>query len=154
MPRLSCWFVRSSLINLMVGFTLGSILLLAKADVIDARVWLWLPAHVDVLLAGWMIQLAMGVGYWILPRLGEAGRGRVRLAVLAFILLNIGLLLSVWTTVVRLWLPQVLLLYWLFPLGILLQVGALVCFVLHAAPRIIPMMPVKVSTTASTSGRT
>jgi len=143
MPRLSCWFVRSALINLMVGFTLGSVLLLAKADVIDARVWLWLPAHVDMLLAGWMIQLAMGIAYWILPRLGEAGRGRVRLAVLAFVLLNVGLLLSVWTTIVRLWLPEILWLYWLFPLGILLQVGALVSFVAHAVPRIIPMMPVK-----------
>ena len=143
MPRLSCWFVRSALINLMVGFTLGSVLLLAKADMIDARVWLWLPAHVDMLLAGWMIQLAMGIGYWILPRLGEAGRGCVRLAGLAFVLLNVGLLLSVWTTIVRLWLPEILWLYWLLPLGILLQVGALVSFVLHAVPRIIPMMPVK-----------
>lgn len=143
MPRLSCWFVRSALVNLIVGFSLGSVLLLAKASVIDAQVWLWLPAHVDMLLAGWMIQLAMGVGYWILPRLGEAGRGRVRLAALAFVLLNVGLLLSVWTTILRLWLPEALWLYLLFPLGILLQFGALVSFVVHAAPRIIPMLPVK-----------
>lgn len=145
MPRLSCWFVRSALFNLLVGFSLGSLILLAKADVIDARVWLWLPAHVDMLLVGWMMQLAMGVGYWILPRLGEAGRGRVRLAALAFVLLNTGLLLSVWTTILRLWLPEALWLYRLFPLGILLQVGALVSFVGHAAPRIIPTLPINPS---------
>jgi hypothetical protein len=41
---------------------------------------------------GWLVQLAMGVGYWILPRL-EGRRPRSWLALAAVIALNLGVAL-------------------------------------------------------------
>lgn len=91
MPGLSVVAVRASLVNLAIGFTLGALLLINKGLAIDPALWGLLPIHIEFLLLGWMAQLAMGVGFWILPRFsGE--RGNVTLAWLAVVLLNAGLL--------------------------------------------------------------
>jgi hypothetical protein len=72
MPRLSVWFVRTSLLYLVLGFTLGTLLLAQKGLGISAGggLWAWRPAHVELLLIGWTVQLVMGVAYWIFPRFG------------------------------------------------------------------------------------
>jgi len=50
----------------------------------------------EFLLLGWMVQLAMGVAFWVLPRFGVGPpRGDVRLIWLAFFLLNGGIWLVV-----------------------------------------------------------
>jgi cbb3-type cytochrome oxidase subunit 1 len=99
MPHVSQWFVRSSLVSLLTGFTLGAALLaqrgLGGADGAAALLWRWRPAHVELLLVGWMVQLVMGVALWILPRFGVhrslwAGPA----AWLAFAFLNLGVLLA------------------------------------------------------------
>lgn len=92
MPRLSCWFVRAALIYLALGFVLGAILLANKA--LGEWPWAWrlLPLHIEFLLLGWTLQLAMGVAFWILPRLEDGSRGRVGLAWGAWWLLNAGIL--------------------------------------------------------------
>ena len=48
--------------------------------------------HFELLLIGWLVQLVMGVAYWIFPRFGmtRAARGREGLAWLALGLLNCG----------------------------------------------------------------
>lgn len=59
---------------------------------------LWLrPAHRELLLVGWSIQLVMGVAFWIFPRQRLAGSpyGREALAWLAFVLLNAGVWLVI-----------------------------------------------------------
>lgn len=100
MPRLSVWFLRTSLLHLGVGFTLGGLMLWNKGLLIDVRLWLLLPAHMEVLLIGWTLQLAMGVTLWILPRFTREPRyGNLRLGWLAFGLLNAGVIsvaLSQW----------------------------------------------------------
>jgi cbb3-type cytochrome oxidase subunit 1 len=49
------------------------------------------PVHAEILLVGWMAQLAFGVAYWILPRLpGNRPRGSEELAWLSLTLLNAG----------------------------------------------------------------
>ncbi len=93
MPRLSCWFVRSALIHLTLGFTLGSLLLWNKGLPIHPLLWRLLPAHLEFLLIGWTVQLALGVAFWILPRFRTV-RGHERLAWLSFVLLNIGVWLA------------------------------------------------------------
>jgi hypothetical protein len=50
------------------------------------------PLHIELLLVGWMVQLAFGVGYWILPRRPGMGRGNEGLAWAALLLLNTGVL--------------------------------------------------------------
>ena len=56
MPRLSTYFVKSALICLALGFTIGGLILTSKATpVVSATVWLWFPAHIVLLLDGWLI---------------------------------------------------------------------------------------------------
>src|SRR3989304_5975518 len=94
MPRLSTWMIRASLLYLFTGFTFGALLLFHKGIPISARLWSLLPAHIDFLLSGWIVQLVMGMAFWILPRFSrEPRRGNVRLAWLAFGLLNAGVLM-------------------------------------------------------------
>jgi heme/copper-type cytochrome/quinol oxidase subunit 1 len=96
MPLLSRNFVRLSLVYLALGFTLGTLLLVNKGIQIDARIWRLLPIHAEMLLIGWFVQLAIGVAYWILPRLsGTAPRGAVSLAWSAFWLINLGIALVI-----------------------------------------------------------
>jgi hypothetical protein len=94
-PSLSVRFVRASLLYLLVGFTLGALLLAQKGISFYPPIWLVFPVHIEFLLVGWLIQLAMGVGFWIFPRFGTgAARGNERLISAAFWLLNTGLLLA------------------------------------------------------------
>jgi hypothetical protein len=46
----------------------------------------------ELLLVGWMVQLALAIGYWILPRRAGEGRGNERLAWGSLLLLNAGVL--------------------------------------------------------------
>ncbi len=95
MPRLSCWFIRSALIYLATGFTLGALLLSNKGIPYAPAIWNLLPLHIEFLLHGWLIQLAMGVAFWILPRLGQGSnnRGDERLVWAAWLLVNLGIIL-------------------------------------------------------------
>ena len=68
MPRASVWYVRTALLHLAAGFTLGGLLLLNKGLPLYPTIWRLLPAHIELLLLGWTLNLALGVAYWILPR--------------------------------------------------------------------------------------
>lgn len=95
MPRLSCWLVRASLGYLLAGFTLGALILAQKGLPLAPLAWRLFPAHLEFLLGGWTVQLAMGVAFWILPRFaGGVSRGNEAAAWWAFGLLNAGVLLA------------------------------------------------------------
>ncbi len=68
MPKESAWLVRASLVNLVLGFTLGALLLVHKAMPLRPELWALRPLHIELLLWGAMVQLAFGVALWILPR--------------------------------------------------------------------------------------
>lgn len=92
MPRLSVYFVRASLVYLILGFTVGGLLLANKGLMFLPAIWALLPFHIEFSLIGWMIQLAMGMAFWILPRFSNRpARGNERLSWLAFFLLNLGI---------------------------------------------------------------
>ena len=92
MPRLSCWFVRAALIYLAAGFTLGACLLANKGLGFYPPTSASLQAHMELLLVGWLIQLAMGMVFWILPRFPHgAPRGNEALIWLAFVSINLGI---------------------------------------------------------------
>ena len=96
MPRLSVYFIRASLIYLLLGFTFGALILANKGLTIVPSIWMLLPIHIEFDLIGWLVQLAMGVGFWILPRFSKAPiRGNERMSWYAFILINSGILLVV-----------------------------------------------------------
>ncbi len=89
MPRVSVWLVRLSLVHLALGATLGAVLLVGKGVAVPAWIWILRPLHVEILLFGFVIQLAFGVAWWILPRTPE--RMPTRLPWVAGLLLNAGL---------------------------------------------------------------
>ena len=100
MPRLTVWMVRSALLQLGLGITLGALMLWNKGSLFDLRIWLLVSTHLELLIVGWLIQLALGVAFWVLPRFTQEPRyGNVRLGWLGFVLLNAGVLLvilSIW----------------------------------------------------------
>jgi hypothetical protein len=96
MPRLSIYFVRASLIHLLFGFTVGGLMLANKGVMISPSIWALLPLHIEFAFIGWMIQLAMGVAFWILPRFPKGPpRGEERLSWAALLLVNLGILFVV-----------------------------------------------------------
>ena len=131
MPRLSSWFIRASLVYLAAGFTIGALMLANKGLGFDPRLWSWLPVHTEVLLVGWLVQLALGVAFWILPRhpLG-APRGDERLAWLVFGLLNLGIGLVVAATFLTT--PSLIL------TGRAAEIGGILAFIAGAWGRVRP----------------
>ena len=130
MPRLSVYFIRAALLHLGIGFTLGSLLLWNKAFPLGALIWRLLPMHMELLMVGWLVNLALGVAFWILPR-WQSQRGDVRPAWAALVLLNAG----VWLVAIAPFVAQSLL---FSPLGRTLEAAAAFAFALHAWPRIKP----------------
>ena len=96
MPRLSIWFIRTALVYFAAGITLGGLLLVSKGTQRFPTLWLLLPAHFEIMLIGWTVQLIMGVAFWMFPRHTYVPkRGNERLIWLSYGLLNAGLLLLV-----------------------------------------------------------
>lgn len=129
MPRLSAWAVRASLIYLLSGFTIGALTLSHKGVPYWAGVWRLLPAHIEFLIAGWMIQLAFGVAFWILPRFPGGSRGDERPAWAALILLNLGILFAAASGYAA----------WALLPARLLESAAALLFILHAWKRVKPL---------------
>jgi len=95
MPRLSQLMIRTALVWLAAGASVGGLLLLNKG--LPLLPWLWTLrfTHVHLLLVGWMVQFACGVAFWILPRLNASGgRGDERMAWLCYGTLNGGVALA------------------------------------------------------------
>lgn len=86
--------IRSALLYLGVGFSLGALLLANKGIPFAPSIWRLLAVHVEFLLVGWTMQLAIGVAYWILPRhSAKWRRGHPTPAWVAYILFNAGILI-------------------------------------------------------------
>ncbi len=142
MPELSRWFIRTAFVFMLVGFTLGDLILTEKGLGIIPGMWAWLPIHVYCVLFGWIIQLTMGMAYWILPRWGVTegrNRGNTQLPIISYISLNTGLLCLLPTP----WLRNV----WgaelaaaLGAVGGTLLLLAFVAFSAHAWPRVKPFL--------------
>ncbi len=131
MPRLSQWIIRTAFIYLLLGFTFGALLLMHKGIPLHPALWRWLPAHIEFLLMGWIVQLTMGVAFWILPRYWKSPRRPQALWVqIAFVLLNVGIWLVVAGTTFRAG-------QWVLLAGRVVEVGAMGFFALHAWKRIV-----------------
>lgn len=131
MPRLSQWIIRAAFIYLLLGFSVGALLLAHKGVPLHPALWRWLPAHIEFLLMGWVVQLTMGVAFWILPRYWQKPRRpRAILAQIAFILLNFGIWLVVAGTTFRSG-------SWFLLAGRIFEVCAVMLFALHAWKRIV-----------------
>lgn len=125
--------MRTALVHLVAGFTLGALLLINKGLPVHPALWRLLPAHIELLLLGWTLNLALGVAYWILPRFKSGSpRGWVGPVWATYALLNIGIGL----VCAAAWVPggeDVLL------LGRSAEALAAGLFAWHARPRLKPM---------------
>ena len=132
MPPLSRLFIRAAFVNLLTGFTIGALILAHKGLFIHSALWGWLPAHIELLLIGWILQLIMGMAFWIAPRFWKRPRrGNETGAKVALLLINAG----VWLVVSQALSGGAI---WLLHAGRLLEVGAVIAFSLHLWRRIVP----------------
>ncbi len=132
MPKLSVWYVRASLVYLFLSATFGAIVLSHKGIPWAPWAWRLLVSHIDVALLGWVTLLGMGVAYWILPRFGVR-RGREGWARAALLCLNVGLVLLL----VGPWTPWQRVMVFV---GRVCEGGGVLSFVIHAWPRVKPLM--------------
>ena len=131
MPRLSRWFIRTALVYLLVGFSLGALILANKGFLFLPALWRWLPVHIEFVLVGWTLQFIMGVAFWILPRFSSF-RGDERPVWAAYALINLGVLFAGLGPLLVA--PSVIV-----PLGRMLEVMAVVGFAVNAWPRVKPL---------------
>jgi hypothetical protein len=107
MPTTSRTFVKASIIYLSMGALLGALLFINRWMPLAAGVPVLKSSHIVMLVAGWLTQLIMGVGWWLFPpldvgirsdapkpmRRGQAQRGSEPLFWATFVCLNAGILL-------------------------------------------------------------
>jgi hypothetical protein len=108
MPTTSRVFVKASIAYFSVGAVLGALLLIQRWIPLGPWVAALRVSHVQMLIAGWLTQLIMGVGWWLFPplavglrrdapqpvRRGQAQRGSEPLFWATFVCLNTGVLLQ------------------------------------------------------------
>jgi cbb3-type cytochrome oxidase subunit 1 len=94
MPVLTRWFLRSSLLFLVISMLLG-VLLAARASLnLAASITAFNPVFMHLFMVGWVTQLIFGVAYWMFPKYSkEKPRGNETMGWLIFWMLNIGLVL-------------------------------------------------------------
>ena len=67
MARISVWFVRAALLHFALGATVGAWQLGSAGGGWPSSTLPLRALHVEVMLLGWVCQLALGVALWILP---------------------------------------------------------------------------------------
>jgi cbb3-type cytochrome oxidase subunit 1 len=94
MPALTRWFLRSSLVFLLIAMFLG-VLQAARSPLnLPAGLNAFSPVYFHLFMVGWVTQLIFGVVFWMFPKYSkEQPRGSETLGWATFWLLNLGLLL-------------------------------------------------------------
>jgi hypothetical protein len=140
MDPLSSVMLRAALTWLLAGFVVGAAMLTDRALPGQWRLWL-APTHAHIVFVGWFLQFAVGVAYWLLPRRRSTERPlgyRERAAYLAFVALNLGLVLRIIAEPAeRAGLANDVTLA-LLGASALLQVAATLVFVIQLWPRVGP----------------
>lgn len=87
MPKLSRWFIKSSLVYFVLAVACSVLLATQRGFTVMLQ-----PAYFHLFMVGWITQMIIGVSFWFFPRYTrERPRGHEKPGWLAFWLLNIGL---------------------------------------------------------------
>lgn len=96
MPRLTRYFIKTALVYLVASLLAGALVLARAAFDLPSEVGTLTPVYFHLFMVGWVMQLICGMLFWMLPRQSkERPRGNERLAWLAFVTLNAGLIARV-----------------------------------------------------------
>lgn len=96
MPPLSRLFVKTAFVYLLLALTLGVILAAQPVFGLSGAWAALTPAYFHLFMLGWVMQLIIGVGYWMFPKYSrEQPRGNETAAWAVYWLLNLGLALRV-----------------------------------------------------------
>lgn len=126
MPVASVWLIRAAFFHFISGAVLGAFYLAFKAEGWMAWVASHRQVHVEQMAVGWMVQLVIGVAFWILPRTEVTATARSGpLIWIVFALLNTGVLAAALGSAPAY--PPALLLA-----GRIMEVAAAGLFALHA----------------------
>ncbi|MCL4273247.1 MAG: hypothetical protein QY328_00740 [Anaerolineales bacterium] len=92
MPTLTRWFLKASLVYLILALCAGILLALPGNTLIPGL----FPVYIHTLAFGWLTQLIFGVASWMFPKFSSAKpHGHEWLGWATFVLLNAGLVLRV-----------------------------------------------------------
>lgn len=95
MPTASIRFIRTAILHLALGVFLGALMLAARGQILGPQVLTLIPLHREMLLFGWLIQLALGVAWWMFPKFRSgAARGVDLLPQAGWVFLNTGIVLA------------------------------------------------------------
>lgn len=94
MPRLTRYFIKTALIYLVAALFVGALVLARAAFNWPDALAALTPVYFHLFMVGWVTQLIFGMLFWMLPKASkERPRGNERLAWMAFVLINTGLVL-------------------------------------------------------------
>jgi heme/copper-type cytochrome/quinol oxidase subunit 1 len=113
------------------GFTFGALMLGNEGLAFYPNLNHLLPVHIEILIMGWVMQLALGVAYWILPRFTHGlPRGNVPAIWLSLICINAGILLVALSVILNI--------AWFVLLGRLFETSSVLAFLLVSWRRVRP----------------
>lgn len=91
MPALTRWFVKASLVWLVLALVAGIVQQVPGVSIPGL-----FPVYMHLLTFGWLTQLIFGIALWMFPKFShEQPRGPAWLGWTAFITLNAGLILRI-----------------------------------------------------------
>lgn len=93
MPPISRWYIRTSLLYLVVALLIGIPLALRASLLLPPVFGALTPAYFHLFLVGWIMQLIFGVIFWLFPKPANELFAWKSLAWASWALLNCGLLL-------------------------------------------------------------
>ncbi len=136
MPTIVRWFIKSSLIYLILALSAGTILALERLLNLQSLIPQLTPVSIHLLTFGWLTQLIMGVSLWMFPKYTkEMPRGSDTLSIVTYILLNLGLISRVVGEPMKVMRPSVIW-GWVLLLSALLQLSAGTTYVINIWGRV------------------
>ena len=136
MPPLTRWFIKCSMISLVLAFLVRAVMAVLPVWEMQAGVAALAPVYLHLFMWGWVTQLIFGVVYWMFPKYSkDSPHGHEGLWQATFWLFNIGLLLRVIGEPLHLLRPEALW-AWLTALSAVAQGLAGLFFVANTWPRV------------------
>lgn len=107
MPVLTRWFLKSSLIYLVLSLVVGALLSARSALNLPGAINTLNPVFFHLFMFGWVTQLIFGVVFWMFPKYSkEKPRRSELLGWLTFGFLNVGLVLRLVAEPAQAWNPD------------------------------------------------